>query len=198
MNGDSWSDLIEVLRGCTYQFGIVTPDMPVYRVEFEDGLSDAEITATETRFGFRFPPDLRAFLQTALPKGPRFPDWRSGDEQLLRDWLDAPRQGVLFDIEMAGSWLQAWGPRPPSTDDALRIGGSFLVAAPQLIPIYGHRMIPSEPNLPGNPVLSVHQTDIIYYGFDLDDYLRHEFHLPGRKKWPVQIRAIPFWGVFVG
>jgi hypothetical protein len=32
------------------------------------------------------------------------------------------------------------------------------------------------------PVFSVHETDIIYYDHDLEDYLRHEFDLPGRKR----------------
>jgi hypothetical protein len=54
-------------------------------------------------------------------------------------------------------------------------------------------MIPDEPNLAGNPVFSVHQTDIIYYGFDLADYLRHDFHIPGREPWPENIRQIRFW-----
>lgn len=36
-------------------------------VHFEPGLTDQEVEQTETTFGFRFPPDLRAFLQTALP-----------------------------------------------------------------------------------------------------------------------------------
>jgi hypothetical protein len=42
-------------------------------------------------------------------------------------------------------------------------------------------MIPDDPHLEGNPVFSVHQADIIYYGHDLEDYLRHEFGLSGRK-----------------
>jgi hypothetical protein len=56
-------------------------------------------------------------------------------------------------------------------------------------------MMPDEPHLPGNPVFSVHQTDIIYYGFDLADYLRHEFDFPGREPWPEQVRLIRFWNV---
>jgi hypothetical protein len=42
-------------------------------------------------------------------------------------------------------------------------------------------------------VFSVHQTDIIHYGFDLADYLRHEFGLPGRAPWPERVRPIRFW-----
>lgn len=193
MGCDVWRDLIDQLRGTAYQFGLITPGSPVHRIEFDDGLTDAEAVATETRFSFRFPPDLRAFLQTALPRGPQFPDWRSGDESLLRDWLNRPRDGILFDVEHSGFWLEEWGPRPRSLEAAHRVVNELVTAAPKLIPIYGHRMMPDEPQEHGNPVFSVHQTDIIHYGFDLADYFRNEFHLPGREPWPEHIRAIRFW-----
>jgi hypothetical protein len=162
-------------------------------IEFDVGLTDAELVATEARFAFRFPPDLRAFLQTALPQGKRFPNWRVGKESLIREWLDLPLQGILFDIEHNGFWLQEWGSRPQSLADAKRAASELVAAAPKLIPIFIHRMMPDEPHLPGNPVFSVHQTDIIHYGFDLADYLRKEFHLPGREPWPEKVRPIRFW-----
>ena len=200
MNRSGWQELVDQLRGAYYgglpQFGVITPGSPVHRVEFDAGLTNAEVTTVEKRFGFRFPPDLREFLQTALPHGPKFPDWRSGDEAVLRDRLDGPLQGILFDIEYNGFWLEEWGPRPGSLDEALRAASELVAAAPRLIPIFSHRMMPDEPYLPGNPVFSVHQTDIIYYGFDLADYLRHEFHLPGREPWPEQVRPIRFWDLW--
>ena len=191
----SWDEMVEQLRGSSYQFGLITHDSSVHRIEFDAGLTDAEVAAVEGRYGFRFPPDLRAFLHTALPRGLRFPDWRSGDEAAIRDWLDIPRRGVLFDIESNRFWLERWGPRPASVGEALRRGEELLSAAPRLIPIYGHRMMPESPHLPGNPVFSVHQTDIIHYGFDLADYLRHEFLLPGREPWPDCVRPIRFWNL---
>ena len=78
-------------------------------MEFDAGLTDAELTAIENTFAFRFPPDLSAFLQTALPRGPKFPDWRSGDEAALRDWLGIPRQGIPSRIRAAGSRAVANG-----------------------------------------------------------------------------------------
>ncbi len=192
MDRNDWQQLVDQLRGVEYRFGVITPDSEVYRVEFAEGLTLAEIKAVEARFGFRFPPDLAAFLQTALPRGPQFPDWRSGDESELREWLDLPRHGVLFDVEH-GFWLDSWGDRPSSLESALRVADELIAAAPKLIPIYAHRMMPEEPCLPGNPVFSVHQTDIIRYGFDLADYLRQEFHLPGREPWPAEVRPIRFW-----
>ena len=195
MDRVDWQELVVQLRGCTYQFGLITAGTSVHRVEFDAGLTDAEFDTAQSRYGFRFPPDLRAFLQTALPKGPRFPDWRSGDEAAIRDWLDGPRRGVVFDIEHNGFWLDEWGPRPASMVDAVRRGEELVLAAPRLIPIYAHRMMPDEPNQPGNPVFSVHQTDIIHYGYDLADYLRHEFDLPGRRPWPDEVRRIRFWDI---
>ncbi len=191
----NWQQLIDQLRGAEYQFGVIRSGTPVHHVEFDIGLSNDKIMRTEQQFGFRFPPDLRAFLQTALPCSSRFPDWRAGDEAELRAWLDEPRQGILFDIEYNGFWLEEWGLRPESLDVALRTGNRLIAAAPQLIPVFGHRMIPDEPHIPGNPVFSVHQTDIIYYGADLADYLRREFKLPAGETRPERVRPIRFWDI---
>jgi hypothetical protein len=174
---ESWKPIVDALRGVEYRFGLITADSTSYRVLFAEGLSDREVEATEERFGFRFPPDLRALLQTALPCCPRFPDWRSGDAKDLQEWLDLPKEGILFDVEN-GIWLEQWGPRPAETRSAIAHVSELIATAPRLIPIYGHRMIPDEPNAEGNPVLSVHQTDIIYYGTDLKNYLCCEFDVP--------------------
>ncbi|MFL6233734.1 MAG: hypothetical protein ACJ76N_11415 [Thermoanaerobaculia bacterium] len=193
MNRNRWQELVDELDGVEYRFGVITPTSPVYWIEFDAGLTDAEVAETEELFGFRFSPDLLEFLQTAFPRGPKFPDWRSGDEDELREWLDLPRQGILFDVEHSGFWLEEWGPRPGTLDEALRIASELVVAAPRLIPIYGHRMMPDEPHLQGNPVFSVHGTDIIIYGLDLENYLRREFGLRGLETGPENARQIRFW-----
>jgi hypothetical protein len=197
MDCSGWQALVDQLRGVAYRFGLITSASPVHRVEFDTGLTDAEVVAVERRYEFQFPPDLRDFLQTAMPRGPQFPDWRSGDESILRDWLGLPLDGVLFDVEHNGFWLEAWGPRPDSLEAALQTAGELIAAAPRLVPIYGHRMMPDEPHEAGNPVFSVHQTDIIYYGVYLADYLRTEFWLPDREQWLARIRPIRFWDMFV-
>jgi hypothetical protein len=164
-------------------------------LEFARGLTDSEVEHVENKFNFRFPPDLRAFLQAALPIGERFPDWRSGNDDQLRERLNWPLHGLLFDVEHNAFWLAEWGPRPELLEDAFRIATSRVDAAPKLIPIYAHRFMPDRPQESGNPVFSVYQTDIIYYGFDLEDYLRHEFNLVPREARPERIRQIEFWDV---
>jgi hypothetical protein len=179
MNKECWRELAALLKG--------------EGIEFDDGLSDREVKTAENKFGFRFPPDLRAFLQTALPIGKGFYDWRYGDETRLREMLNWPLHGCLFDVERNNFWLSEWGKRPRLLSEALKIATEKINEAPKLIPIYSHRYIPEEPHEVGNPVFSIHQMDIIYYGFDLEDYLRHEFKLPDRKEWPAQVRHIRFW-----
>src|SRR5512140_416857 len=105
------------------------------RVEFGPGLTDAEVERAEQRFEFRFPPDLRAFLQTALPRAAYFPDWRAGDEVRLRDWFDLPRQGILFEVECNDYWNPDWGIRPCMLDVALDVASEAVKAAPRLIPV---------------------------------------------------------------
>jgi hypothetical protein len=176
-----WNSLIKELR----KAGVL----------FSDGLSDEEIARAEEQYCIRFPPDLRAFLQTASPKGIPFPDWRSADSAFIREMLDWPLHGLLFDVEHNVFWLSEWGTRPDSLEDAKHIAEQNVRQAPKLIPVYSHRMMPERPHAAGNPVLSVHQMDIIHYGFDLEDYFRHEFHLDGREPWPDKIREIEFWDV---
>src|SRR5262249_9578083 len=143
MAEDNWTDLVARLQA--------------RGIAFDPGLSDAEVNVAESRFGFRFPPDLRAFLQTALPLRETFPNWRSGKEVALRDCVDRPRERIVLDSEYNAFWLDEWGPRPDTLERAVQIAEEPVAAPPRLIPIYAPRMLPDSPCLPGNPVFSVHQ-----------------------------------------
>ena len=160
-------------------------------MEFQAGLTDAEVDQVENKFNFSFPPDLRSFLQANVPLW-NSPRWQTASVEEIQKWLDGPMEGVLWDVEHNEFWFPEWGARPQDLADALGLASAKIREAPMLIPILGHRYMPAQPNEAGNPVLSIHQTDIIYYGFDLEDYLRHEFDLP-RKDWPAQVKHIEFW-----
>ncbi len=68
MNRGAWQELIDELRDNPYQSGVINAQTPVHKIEFDAGLTDEEVLKCELRFDFRFPPDLRQFLQTALPR----------------------------------------------------------------------------------------------------------------------------------
>ena len=165
-------------------------------VEFAPGLTDSEIVAVQDRWGFVFPPDLRDFLSYALPVSEKWVDWRNGDEAVIQHWLDWPFEGICFDIEHADFWCASWGDRPAPLHEAFSVARQMLDLAPRLIPVLPHRFIPDRPSLPGNPVFSVWQTDIVHYGSDLQNYLENEFwRYFGTPKYhiPAPVRRIELW-----
>jgi hypothetical protein len=139
------------------------------------GLSDSEFEEIEGRFGFKFGPDHREFLATTLPIGDKWPDWRGDTNTALRSRLDWPADGLIFDIEHNQFWPPSWGPRPVDTAEAIVLGRERLRSIPVLVPVYGHRYLPAAPCEPLSPVFSVQQSDTIYYGCNLVNYLKNEF-----------------------
>ena len=170
-------------------------------VVFESGLSSSEIDSVENRFGFVFPEDLRRFLMFALPTGLRFPNWRDYSSPEIAQTLAWPLEGIWFDVQNNHFWPREWGAKPTDDSVAYEELRSRVASAPKLIPISGHRYMPDRPGTAGNPVYSVHQTDIIYYGGDLENYLHNEFHYyfgTPQHSIPGEIREIEFWSLFVG
>ena len=163
-------------------------------IQFAAGLTQNQIEAAEALHDFRFPPDLRAFPEFAVPIGERFPDWRSPGSEFIQDRLSWPAEGICFDVEHNSFWLSDWGPKPDSLQAALARARDAIRAAPFLVPVYSHRYLPAVPCVAGNPVFSVYQTDIIYYGLDLCSYLFAEFKLPNPFPLPESPRSIEFWG----
>lgn len=171
-------------------------------VRFDAGLLDSELEAAQRAHHFRFPPDLEELLRFALPMGRGWPNWREPLDPGIAEAFAWPLEGILFDIENNDFWLEEWGLRPPSLDDAFAIARERVAAAPRLIPISGHRYLPETPRTAGNPVFSVYQTDIIHYGRDLEEYFANEF--PQYFRGPggefgisVPVRRIEFWSRLV-
>lgn len=144
-------------------------------IEFGPGLRAAELHKIENNFGFHFPEDLKHFLQTGLPLGDRFPDWRGSDSKIW-ERLRWPEEGIFFDIRNHVFWWEDWGIRPQSDEIAIEIARSELRALPPMIPIFGHSYLPSEPQSAENPVFSIHQADVIHRGANLAEYLRWVKH----------------------
>lgn len=161
-----------------------------------DGYTQGELDAAQERYELRFPPDLIELLLDRRPADGW--DWRADDVGIRRA-LDHPLSGLLFDLEHNELWWPEWGERPPTAEERAEVLTAVVRAAPRLVPVIAHRYIPEEPHEAGNPVFSVMQSDVIYYGADLADYFEREFYpapWPGK---PVRdgVRFIPFWSVLV-
>lgn len=172
-------------------------------IGFLAGLSPTQLATIEERLNFQFPPDLADFLRAGLPYGPRFPDWLSvaegGLQHPTQGYLERPLEGLRFDVKHNQFWMKNWGERPDDLQACYAIVEKKFREAPVLIPIFAHRYMPASPNKRGNPVFSVWQTDIIYYGMELPDYLSAEFSFPLPPKWrvPSEPRKIEFWNEIV-
>lgn len=170
---------------------------------FDTGLTEKEIARAEKRYKIKFPPDLREYLSYKLPIGDDFPNWRKrwSLNRSIKQRLNRPIEGILFDVEQDGFWWDKWGERPASVKKALSVAKKELEKAPKLIPICSHRFIPMVPHESGLPVLSVHQTDIIVYYKNFDtlvtNYFEHHETLDDGYE-PIEdpdvLRRIPFWG----
>ncbi len=134
--------------------------------------TEAELDAAQARFGFLFPPDLRALLLKHRIAGAL--DWTRDHEKLAESFA-WPYEGLLFDVENNDLWWPEWGSRPNDPAERAAVLRGVVDAAPKLIPVYGHRYIPETPREAGNPVFSVYQADIVVYGRDLETYIDHEF-----------------------
>jgi hypothetical protein len=166
--------------------------------DVDPGLSDDELDAVELRLQISFPPDLRALLATGVPRGDGFPDWHRESDESLRARMQAPVDGVLFDVERDGAWLATWGRRPDDPGQAVSLAEAQLAQAPALVAVYGHRYIPAEPGLAGNPVFSIHQSDVIVYGSSLASYLAAEFGVVSDdERAGLAPRHIPVWSDLV-
>lgn len=170
-------------------------------VSFDDGLTDDEILQIDKKFNIQFTPDLKLFLQTALPVSHKFVHWRAGlkskeEKNKIDAILNWPLEGMLFDVKHNNYWLGIWGAIPDNYDEKAVIVKKHYESYPKLIPIFSHRYIPSLPNESGNPIFSVYQMDIIYYGVDLEKYFANEFRYNNSKGYELEDypkKKIEFW-----
>ncbi len=123
-----------------------------------------------------------------------WPDWRRGGEQDLRERLDWPCEGVVFDVLNNDFWPGSWGSRPRVDAVAEQIARRRLMEVPTMVPLFGHRYLVADPAPIGAPVFSIWQTDVIYYGDDLLDYLAHDFEGKPFDEHPrTDYPRVPFW-----
>jgi hypothetical protein len=91
-----------------------------------------------------------------------------------KPWCRSRCQPVSVDVDDEARFI-AWGEPSQITIAHSRwrvIRSALSGTMPVPVPIYGHRYVPTVPSTAGNPVLSCHQADIVYYGTDLLGFKR--------------------------
>lgn len=159
------------------------------------GYTQSELDDIQAKWELRFPPDLVALYREQRQVIPfdEF-DWLKAPDKIIRQMLDWPADSFCFDAEYnPKSWWPEWGPLPTELEERFRIVRQKIAEAPRLIPVFGHRYIPEQPQESGNPVFSVYQMDVIYYGANLTDYIMREGDVQAYgKTWP-PLKKIAFW-----
>lgn len=156
---------------------------------FARGYSAWELEDAQSRHQLTFPPDLLDYYSRSRRVTAKGYDW-THDHEAIVTALKWPLDGLLFDLREDDRWIEAWGPRPEDrAEQEVRLT-QLVASAPRLIPLTGHRYLCGEPHSSGNPVLSVYQSDIIYYAPTLADFV-------GSKGGHVAVDARPkriaFW-----
>ncbi|WP_370235955.1 MULTISPECIES: SMI1/KNR4 family protein [Henriciella] len=173
------------------------PRFPSGRVLFgQGGLTDSEIRSIEDQLEMALPPDFKFLLENLKDPGGVFFPWADFSLNLYRELIEWVWDGIAFDIGH-GLWLDRWGERPSEETEAKHNARLDFESWPVLLPIFGHRFLPATPCRSGNPVFSIKQTDIIYYGANLADYLLNE--LTGSRplvEEQTPIRKIDVWSDF--
>ncbi len=183
------------------------------------GASEEEVVSMEKKHGVCFPPDFRLFIRTlrrekyplsASPwrHAPLFYDW-AADTRLIRKRERGLPGGISEDAEKRGFWHASWGPRPRSAGARGKRIAGLLRRAPRLLPISHARYLLAEPCRPGNPVISIAESDVELFGPTLKTFLLREYGnilgIDWRPAWEEEyakletaIRCIPFWGSMLG
>ena len=165
-------------------------------IEIEPGLSAEEFKKIESVYGISFPEKWKELLMMVLPISKGFYNWRDFSTEnisYIKSILNQPFEGIAGYANEV-EWCEQWGDSPGDSEKIAIEVKWRLRDAPKLIPVYSHRFVPMiDSNDP--PVLSVHGTDVIRYGNDLEDYFRREF-LKAKKnntQLAEEIEFIPFW-----
>jgi len=165
------------------------------QVIFEVGLDASEIGAIESYYCIQFPDDLKEFFKCGLPVSEGFYNWRDFSEKnvnKIKSALMAPILNIRENIDDL-EWFKNWGAIPDNKEQKNSIIIQKLETAPILIPLFKHRYISSQFKK-DNPIFSIYDLDIIYYGENLEQYFLVEFKYKKHSEITYQkIKRVTFW-----
>lgn len=164
-------------------------------IKLEEGLNYEQINNIKKVYGIIFPKTLEMFLMTVLPVSEGFYNWRDFSNEnvkKIKEMINYPQQYISSMVDEI-EWNDKWGREPNNDVKRNKIINDRLKEAPQLIPFFSHRYIPNVKD-DNPPIISIHGSDIIYYGKDLVHYIEEEFgDIRGDEIDAENFNYIQFW-----
>ncbi|RZI49117.1 SMI1/KNR4 family protein [Lactococcus kimchii] len=151
------------------------------KIPLHQGLTSEEIRKCEEIYDIKFPRNLKTMLMDFCPVQARKNGWYNWFDfsqeniQRIKERIDWQFEGLLFDVKENDFWLKEWGQVPDNMNERLALAKVNLQQVPKLVPICGHRFTTGNVETKDNPVFSVYQADVIYYGATLLEYFSIEF-----------------------
>lgn len=147
-------------------------------VLFESGLTEIEIHQIENTYDIIFPNELKEFYKYALPVSAGFYNWRDfniDNVKYIQGVIKKFKENII-DCAMEIDWSNNWGKEPKNLEERMSQIKDMVNKAPTIIPIYIHRGMAAI-NIKNNPVFSILDIDVIYYGNNILEYFQLEFDL---------------------
>lgn len=160
------------------------------RIQFANGLSLKEIETIENIYEIKFPLSMKELLFRGVPISEGFYHWHDLSESNIRNIKDAISNPFCYILDNIADidWLEEKSFL--DMDSKIIFAQNELKKAPKLIPLYAHRYIPII-ELDDPPILSVHGFDIVCYGRNMFDWIRHEFE---HAQYYCELEIhVPFW-----
>jgi hypothetical protein len=173
-------------------------------IEFDLAMSSTEVSHVEGIYGITFPNELKFLFAVGVPTSKGFYNWRdmsATNVENMKHMLVRPILGLQDDLKddydsnsypHTGFWCDTWGEKPNNFGEAQEVLLHHYICAPPLVPVYGHRYIPSIPGNEKAPVFSIMGSDIICYGENLIAYLETEFKIKEYDN-NMSCKYISFW-----
>lgn len=169
---DNSSLFFEKIKMISEQYWATThPNNELYGFQIQEntkwktGLNDTELLAFEKDMGFSFPPSLRNFYK--VMNGLNKPGINIYGNSGVKPSFRPIFYSYPEDIDMIKESIKGiYNDNSISEDELVGLGIS------RIFPIYQHRFMLID--VPGNPILSMHGDDIIYWADDLSKLLANE------------------------
>ena len=163
-------------------------------VRFAPALSESDLSKIEQIYGIRLPGALVELYSHGVPASSAYIVWNDFSEENInktKSILESVRiNGLLYSVER-GFWLESWGERPCDEAERERKVRALVEAAPKVIPVWGHHLVPLIDGLEDPPVLSTAENNHIHYSVSVTDYFAYWYCRIEPEK-PCFIH-VPFW-----